>query len=129
MHISLKLNWKIQYEVMINKIQEAIDKLFKTTMHTATTHLYFNAYLLKSMCFGCGIIELSRLQEEKLRKIHKETILAKIGLSIKSYYTIIYVRKIALGLGLIKPSTAVKIQMLKQYIEYKQMKSWLSKVI
>ena len=56
-------------------------------------------------------------------------ILAKIGLSTKSYYTIIYARKMALGLGLIKPSMAVEMQMLKQYIGYKQMKSRLSKVI
>ena len=94
-------------------MKEVIDKLSKTTIYTAMTHLYFNAYLLKSMYFGCGIMELSRLQEDKLRKIYEETILAKVGLSIKSYCTIMYVRKTVLGLGLIKPSMAVEIQILK----------------
>ena len=56
-------------------------------------------------------------------------ILAKIDLSTKSHCTIMYARKIALGLGLIKSLMAVEIQMLKQYIRYKRMKLRLSKLI
>ena len=46
----------------------AMYKLKQTVMEPDVMLLYFNTYLLKSIFFGCGIVNLSVKQEEKLQK-------------------------------------------------------------
>ena len=73
---------------------------------------------MKSAYFGYRIIELTNKQEEILRAIHEEMIAEKIGLGKKFPRRILCVQKTTIGVGLIKPSTAVKMQALKLYIGY-----------
>jgi len=56
---------------------------------------------MKSIYFGCGIIELLDPQEKVLKKIYKETIPVKLNLGRKFSRAILYVRKSAMGVGLI----------------------------
>ena len=78
--------------------------------------------------FGCGIILILDTQEKKLKSIYENIILKKFGLSEKFPHEVLYMRKSALGLGLIKPSTAIELQALKLYIEHYQIKTNLTKL-
>jgi len=51
---------------MIEKMSQAIIKLQKTVVEEELIYLYFNAYLLKSVFFGCGVVNLSNEQQIKL---------------------------------------------------------------
>jgi len=84
-----------------------VAKLKKTTINLHRTYLVFNAYIMKSIYFGYGIIELHKKEEEILHKEYKEIILVKLGLSKKFPRSILYMRKSALGIGLIRLSTVV----------------------
>ena len=90
-------------------MKEVVAKLSKTTIYALITHIYLNTYLLKSVYFECRIIEISMSQENKLRKTYEEILLTKVNLSVKLYWIIIYLWKLALGLGLIKPTIAIKM--------------------
>ena len=68
-YIYLSLTWNKQFEVIANKMKESIAKLNNTKMHLNMIYMYFNAYLMKSVYFGCGIIVLNKLQDNILRKM------------------------------------------------------------
>ena len=58
-HITFSLNQKDQFEVMRKKLYISIIKLMTTDINLYQAVVYYNAYMIKSMYFGCGIIELS----------------------------------------------------------------------
>ena len=64
--LSLSLKWDKQYEKIMEKMSQAIIKLQKTVVEVGLIYLYFNAYLLKSVFFGCGVVNLSNEQQMKL---------------------------------------------------------------
>ena len=68
---------------MVEKMKIAVAKLKETTIHSYMTHIVFNTCIMKSIYFGCGIVELHLKQEQILQKTYEETILQKIGLSKK----------------------------------------------
>ena len=78
--------------------------------------MYFNVYMIKSVYFGCGIVELNKQQENELGRIYEEPMLLKLGLSRKFPRTALYSRKSALGVGLILPSTLIAVLKLKLYV-------------
>jgi len=55
-HIIPSNTWIKQISIMKEKMSLAIGKLNNTALQTNLTYLYFNAYLLKSIFFGTGII-------------------------------------------------------------------------
>ena len=73
---------------------------------------------MKSMYFRCEIVELNPKQEEILKNIYKEIIADKIGIGKKFPRRILYIRKTAIRVELIKLSIVVRIQALKLYIGY-----------
>ena len=79
-------------------------------------YIYFNMYMIKSVFFGCGVIELNSREEEELKRIYEEPLLIKLGLGRKFPRIVLYKRKSALGIGLMKPSTVIAILKLKSYI-------------
>lgn len=82
--------------------------------------MYFNVYMIKSVYFGCGVIELNKQQENELRRLYEEPMLVKLGLSKKYPRTALYSRKSALGVGLMMPSTLIAVLKLKAYIGNKR---------
>ena len=56
--------------------------------------------MIKSVFFGCGVIELNPREEKELKRIYKEPMLVKLGLSKKFPRIVLYTRKSALGVGL-----------------------------
>ena len=52
--------------IIVNKMRTAVAKLMNTTIIVLLTYIYFNTYLMKSVHFGYGIIELEEEQEQIL---------------------------------------------------------------
>jgi len=110
------MSWEKQFASMKEKLREAISKLNNTPMNSRNAYLYYNMYLIKKVYFGCGIIRITRKQENELLKICERPILRKLGLSEKFPRELLYSRKSALGIGLLKPSTIIAILAAKLYI-------------
>ena len=64
--------------------------------------------------FGCGIFDLTAEQENELTKIYETPLLQKLKLGQKFPRTALYSRRSALGVGLMKPRTAIAAQSIKQ---------------
>ena len=114
---------------MKDKMRCAIAKLQNTAIDLPLTYIFFNQYLIKSIYFGCSVIYLNKTQEKELMKIYEESILKKIGLSAKFPRQILYARKSALGVGIMRPSTIVNTLAIKLYIRHQQKKSRLASFI
>ena len=114
---------------MVHKMKQVIEKLKHTTITTPVAYVYYNMYLLTKVYFRCRIMKITDKQEEHLMKIYKLIILKKLGFSIKFPCNVLYTRKSALGIGIIKPSTAIEILAPKQYIGHKRMKTNLALTI
>ena len=57
-HITLSLNWKSQFEVMRRKMDSSVSKLVCISINPFQAAIYYNAYMIKSVYFGYGIVEL-----------------------------------------------------------------------
>ena len=68
--ISPALVWDKQFNMMIEKMKEAVRKLNNTEMVTTTASMCYNVYLIKNVHYGCGILSLSQKQENALKKIY-----------------------------------------------------------
>ena len=58
-YMSPSLIWDKQFEIMKEKILEAIYKLKNTLVVVSTACLYYNMYLIKKVCFVCGVMSIS----------------------------------------------------------------------
>ena len=110
-------------------MKTVVAKLKKTIINPHITYLAFNACIMKSVYFRCGIIELHEKEEEILKKEYEETILVKLELSKKFPRSILYMRKLALVIGLIRLSTAIQLQVIKLYIGNKRAQNTISKAL
>jgi len=114
---------------MTEKMQEALCKLKSVLLSIANAYMYYNMYLMRKVYFGCGIITLMPNQEKILIKISESILLRKIGLSKKFPTKMLYIRKLALGIGLMKPSTMVAILTLKLYVGYVRAQDRITSII
>ena len=105
--MSLSMKWICQFSMMKEKMEMAMWKLQNTPVTASNAYLFINMYLTTHVYFGCGIMKLSPKQEEILRKLSKPVLLRKLNLSVKFPREMLYARKSALGIGLMKPSTIV----------------------
>ena len=58
-YLTPSLQQKDQFEVMQQKMVTSIKKSMNTELTPYQTHVYFNIYILKSVFFGRGVIELN----------------------------------------------------------------------
>ena len=72
-----------------------------TELTLCQVHVYFSIYVLKSVFFRCGVVRLSELGKDEMKRIYEEPTLKKLGLSVKLPREVMYMRKTELGLGLI----------------------------
>ena len=70
-------------------------------------HVYFHAYLIKSVFFGTGVVTLSEAQEASLCRIYEAPILQKLGYSVKFPRDLMYAPVKAMGLGFLRPTTII----------------------
>ena len=104
----------------------AIAKLQNIVIASPLIYIFFNQYLIKSVYFSCGVIYINKVQKKELMKIYEVPILKKIGLSAKFPRQILYARKAALGVGIMKPSTIINTLAIKLYIGHQRKKSRLA---
>ena len=74
-------------------------------------------------------MRLSELEKNEMKRIYEVLILKKLGLSVKFPREVMYMRKTALGLGLIELDAVLEILTLKQYFGHMRMRSDTSKII
>ena len=115
-HLTPALNWTGQFEVMRKKLNQSITKIMNMDINSFQACVYFNTYMIKSVFFGCGVIELNQKQEKELKRLYEAPMLMKLGLSKNFPRLALYVRKSVLGIGLMQPSTIIAILKLKSYI-------------
>ena len=120
MHLTPALSWKGQFEVMRAKMHKSITKIMNMDINSYQALVYYNIYMIRSVFFGCGVIELHPREEKELRRICEEPLLVKLGLSKKFPWAALYTRKSALGVDLMKPSTIIAMLKMKQYVGNKQ---------
>ena len=115
-HLNPAISWKGQFEVMRKKMNTSITKMMNMEINSYQAAMYFNVYMIKTVFFGCGIVELNDKQEKELRRIYEEPMLRKLGLSVKFPRTALYSRRSALGVGLMLPSTLIAMLKIKLYV-------------
>ena len=86
-------------------------------------YIYFNIYMIRSVYFGCGVLELNEIQEKILQSIYEVPLLRKLGLGKKFLYVLIYTRKLASRVELLLLRTIISMLSIKQYIIYSRMKN------
>ena len=65
-HINPLLSWDDQFEVMRKKLHISITKMINTDVNAYQAAVYYNVYMIKSVFFGCGIVELNEQQEREV---------------------------------------------------------------
>ena len=78
--------------------------------------IYYNVYMLMSVYFGSGIIELDKKEEVELMRITEPALLWKMDLSAKFLRTMMYESQNMLRLEFMKPSTMIAAQMIKMHV-------------
>ena len=107
--MGLSLQWITQFKMIEEKLQMAMWKLKSTPVTVSNTYMFYNIYLLTHVYYGCEIVKFTPKQEQRLMKICEPVLLKKLGLSDKFPREMLYARKLALGVGLMKPSIIVYI--------------------
>ena len=108
---------------------EAIAKLNSTIVQSQLIYLYFNTYLIKSVFFVCGIVELLEEQNVILQKIYKATIAKKMKLRTTFLRAILYIRQNVIGMRLITLKINMVMLVYKLYIGNIRAKSRMNKLI
>ena len=127
--MSPSMKWITQFSMMKEKMEMAMWKLQNTPITASNACMFINMYLTTHVHFGCGIMKLLPKQEEILSKISEPVLLKKLNLSVKFPREILYARKLALGVGLMRPSTIVAMLKLQLYFGHMRMSDYASKMI
>ena len=128
-HIIPSLTWDNQFQVIWKKLHISITKLINTDINSYQATKYYNAYIIKSVYFGYGIFELIPGQEKELKRLYEEPLLIKLGLSQNFLWKVLYSRKSALGIGIMKPSSIINILRAKLYLGNKRKDSIANEAI
>jgi len=75
------------------------------------------------------VYKISENQEKDLKKIHEIPLLRKLKLGEKFLRRVLYARRIAMGVGLIQPYTAITMAMLQLYFSNIRMESNAGNII
>ena len=103
--------------------------MINTDINLYQAAIYYNAYIIKSIYFGCRILELIIDQENELKRLYKEPLLVKLGLSRNFLRKVLYSRKSALGISIMTPSTIMNILRAKLYLGNKRMEGIANEAI
>ena len=128
-HVSPSMKWEGQFDTMVEKIKDAIYKLRKVEIAAPIAYLYYNAYLMKNVYFRSGVMSLTEKQEITLKQIYGPVLLMKMNLSEKFSRSVLYSRKIVLGIGLMAPKTIIDVLLLKLYLGNQRLNQKVVKII
>ena len=108
---------------------ESIVKLNNTEINPCLVCFCFNPCLLKKVFFGCEVLKLLMRQDRELRKFCESTIAKKIMLGSTVPKEALCSKNSAVGIGLIKPKTAVATLAYKLHIGNVRVKIKIGKII
>jgi len=108
-NIDPSLKWDEQFTMLIEKMKLAMWKLESTPVTVSNAYLFYNMYLVTHVYFGCGIVNITLSQKKILIKLSEPVLLRKLKLSQKFLREMLFARKAALGIGLMKPSTMIAV--------------------
>ena len=128
-HVSPSLSWNDEFEYVKEKMKSSIKKFMTVEMKLHQVYLYFNTYMLTNVFFGCGIVNFTKKQCDELKKIYELPIIRKMRLGDNFPRKLLYVKKSALGVGLIEPATVIDYLAIKLYVGNKRAKGELTSVI
>ena len=111
-----QVQWKDQFKAMKDKMIELIAKLNNTEIKPHLMHPYFNAYLLKKVFFGCGVMKISKQQYKGLRRLYEIPLAKKLQLGSNFPRSALCSRKSTVGIGLINPKTVAVMLACKFYV-------------
>ena len=60
-YIIPSLNWKGQFIIIYEKMEEVAGRLKNVNIYSALIHIYFNVYFVMKVYFGYGIISISNI--------------------------------------------------------------------
>jgi len=115
--------------MMKDKLERAMYKLRDIPITVSNAYLFYNMYLTTQVYFGCGIVTISPKQEKILIELSESILLKKLRLSVKFPRALLYARKSALGVGLMKPSTILAFLALQLYFGHKRKDDMTAKMI
>lgn len=98
------------------KLNNSIAKLVQTEINPFQAAMCYNAFMTKSVHFGCGIVELTKEQNQELKRTHEALLLIKLGLSQLFPRSALYSHKSALGAGIMTPQTIINALKAKSYL-------------
>lgn len=70
-------------------------------MNKFQVYIFFNMYMIRSIFFGMGIVDITKAQNNKLKKMYKLPIARKLNVGNKFPKKMMYMRRNSLGVGLI----------------------------
>jgi len=97
-------------------VHESITKIINLDINLYQASVYYHIYMIKSVFFGCRVIQLKLRQEKELKQLYEEPLLIKISFSRKFPRKVLYMRKIALGIGIMSLRTIIDTLKLKLFI-------------
>ena len=112
-----------QFSYAKEKLSEVINKIRHLPINMRNTYLYYNMH---QVYFGYGIMKLNQQQEKILQEMHEKTILRKLGLRGKFLREVLYSRKTAIEIGLLKLLTIIAILVIKLCIGHKRTNDWIA---
>jgi len=86
---------------MRKKLNQSITKIINMDINSFQACVYFNMYMIRSVFFGCRIIDLSVTQDNEIKRIYELPIAKKLQLGEKFPSTVLYSQRSALGVGLV----------------------------
>ena len=106
-----------------------INKLKNINITISSAYIFYNIYSHEKVYFRCGIMSIIEKQEKESMRIYEPVILNKLSLSKKFPRWVLYARKSALSVRLMKLPTMIIIIVLKLYLSYKRLQINIAKII
>ena len=63
--LTLALTWKTQFEVLRNKVLNAMGKVMNTHLTYQQTSMHYNLCMLINLCCRCGIVKLHEKKKKQ----------------------------------------------------------------
>ena len=105
------LSWSTQFEKLQSKVVEAMSKVAIASLEHEKAAIYYDNCMLTNVCFRCGIIELYKKEENRL-KLREAPLPSKLDFNVNFPREVMYVLKEMLRLGLFLPSVMIETQRL-----------------
>ena len=100
-YMNLALTTNKQFLIIKEKLLESITKLMRTEVNAFQAFIYFNMYMIRSIYFGVGVMNITKSQEVELKNIYEGPLLQKLQLGEKFPCKLLYAPWNSMEVGLL----------------------------